>query len=610
MAALVLAALAPPPTSVQAQGDSLAAAGARIWDARNCAGCHALGGAGAAGPGPDLTDVTQRRSGDRLRAWLRDPQAIEPGTKMPRYEWSAEELDAIIAHFDAVAAAQATALGRAASGEVRRGPWGVLAAAVVVLGVLLIVVWRRVARQRPESISDTPKGAGGLSGAAIWESRSWGAVVIGGYVVLVLLPLIVAVLVQAASGHVPPLSFRELGKGFALVGIALLAMQFVLSARLRWIERPFGLDVVFRYHKAAAVAAVALIALHPLLLALDGSRWRLLIGLDLPWYIVIAKLALLLLIVQAVTSVLRQGLRLRYERWRVLHNVAPVIFVIAFVHSMLAGEDLRGGIMRALWWVMLAGVAAAYGYHKVIAPALARRAAYRVSEVVRETHNVWTLRLEPPPGQPHFEFRPGQFHFITLWRGARNLPVEEHPFTICSSPVEPALASTIKESGDFTATIGRTEPGDAVSMRGPYGRFSYVLARQSDKFAFIAGGIGITPLMSMLRHMRDTEADVDVILLYGNRAEADIAFRKDLEQLAAGERPRLRVVHVLSEADASWQGERGLLDREKIRRLVGDRLSGSVCYVCGPPPMADRVIAALRDLGVPKGRIRHERFAL
>jgi len=454
-------------------------------------------------------------------------------------------------------------------------------------------------------------GAGTSSGGGSFlERRWWRAALVALYLVLVLLPLLVAALQRHAAGYAVGYSAREFGKGFALVGIGILAMQFVLSARLRWMERPFGLDVVFRYHKVVAVLAIALVVSHPVLLAAGSGRWGLLYRFDQPWYILIAKLALLLLLVQAVTSLWRGRVRLGFERWRLLHNQAPAVFVLVFVHSRIVGLDVGMPPMQKLWWAMLGVVVVAYGYHKVVAPAIARRNAYHVAEVKRETRNVWTLRLEPPSGRRRFDCRPGQFHFIKLWRGQRGLPVEEHHFTISSSPTAPHLASTIKESGDFTATIGDTSAGDEVSVRGPYGRFSYVFRARDRHFVFIAGGIGITPLMSMLRHMRDTEADVEVLLLYGNRTESDIVFQQELEQIAGGERPRLRVVHVLSETGEGWQGETGYVDREKIQRFVGERITGRTYYVCGPPPMARKVIADLRYLGVPQARIEYERFSL
>ncbi len=439
------------------------------------------------------------------------------------------------------------------------------------------------------------------------ERPWWGALLLLVYTALILLPLAVAALSRPLTDHG---FIYELGRSFGLIGLALLALQFLLSARLHWVERPFGLDLLFGYHKAMAVLAIALIALHPVLLVLGGAGWGLLARLDLSWRIWLGKFALLLLLIQVFASIFRPQLRLGFERWRLLHNQATVIFGLAFIHARYTGGDFQEQAMRTLWWVMLGIAALSYGYHKLIRPSLLRRRAYRVAEVKQETHNVWTLRLQPPPGRPPFTYRPGQFHFLTLWRGQRGLPVEEHPFTISSSPAQDSFASTIKESGDFTATIGHTRPGDLVSLQGPYGRFTYTLHPDHTHLVFIAGGIGITPFISMLRHMRDTQADIDILLIYANRTEADIVFRSELDQIAAGGHPRLKVTHVLSHADGQWKGETGYVDRGTIERVVTDDLPRRMYYVCGPPPMMTQVISALKNLGIPSHRIAYERFSL
>ncbi len=251
-----------------------------------------------------------------------------------------------------------------------------------------------------------------------------------------------------------------------------------------------------------------------------------------------------------------------------------------------------------------------FSYHRLIRPWQLRHHLYRIKEVKQETDKVWTIKFEPPPGEKRFGFLPGQFQFITLFRG-RGLPVEEHHFTISSSPTETGYhAATIKESGDFTATIGQTRVGDTALIQAPFGRFSYILHPRARDLVFIAGGIGITPLMSNLRHMRDTRAQRRVLLLYSNRAEADIVFREELALIEAGDRPEVKLVHVLSQPGEDWQGEKGHLDREKLGRLCGDRLGASTFFLCCPPPPTQSLVENLRELGVPYSRISYEYFSL
>jgi ferredoxin-NADP reductase len=127
---------------------------------------------------------------------------------------------------------------------------------------------------------------------------------------------------------------------------------------------------------------------------------------------------------------------------------------------------------------------------------------------------------------------------------------------------------------------------------------------------FIAGGIGITPLMSNLRHMRDTGADRRVLLLYANKTEADIIFREELDRMTEQDKPQVEVVHILTRPGSDWEGEIGRLDREKLQRLTGERLGASTFFLCCPPPMIQSLAAILEGLRVPAERISYEYFSL
>ncbi|GAH71463.1 unnamed protein product, partial [marine sediment metagenome] len=255
----------------------------------------------------------------------------------------------------------------------------------------------------------------------------------------------------------------------------------------------------------------------------------LLTSLQLPWYIMLGKLAWLVVVVLVLSSLFYGVVRLRFEAWRLLHNVLALTVIAAgWVHSRTLSPAREHVPVDVVWWVLAGVVVVVYAWHRFIRPLRLRKRACRITEVRRETHNVWTLTFEPPEGMEPSDYLPGQFHFLTLYREGG--PVEEHPFTISSSPTrERCLTSSIKASGDFTATIGDTQVGDRAARLGPFGRFSYVLHPNESELVFVAGGIGITPLMSMLRHMRDTQADRNVLLLYGSRTEKDIVFREELE---------------------------------------------------------------------------------
>ncbi len=403
----------------------------------------------------------------------------------------------------------------------------------------------------------------------------------------------------------------ELGRTFALMGFVIIAMQFALSSRAKWMERPYGLDMVYGFHKRMAILGGALLVLHPILLISGEATIRLLIAPDVRWNIWLARAALAFLLLHIFLSVFRSGLGIGFERWRFVHNIFAVsILAAGFVHGMVTSSvSLRLTPLRGLWLALAGAAVLFYGYRKIFMPVMLRRGLWRLADIHRETHDVWTLTFRPPMGRKRFAFLPGQFQFITLRRG-EGLPREEHPFSISSSPAkENMVSSSIKESGDFTRLIGKTRVGDTASIEGPFGRFSYLLHPEDREIVFIAGGIGITPLMGMLRHMRDTRHEHSVLLLYANRSERDIAFRGELSKMEASRIPRLRVVHILEYPGPEWNGARGRIDRRILERYAG-RSPAQAFYVCGPPPMMDAATRLLRGMGVPENRIRMEVFHL
>lgn len=401
------------------------------------------------------------------------------------------------------------------------------------------------------------------------------------------------------------------GLVFGLTGFAILALQPVLSARFRWVERPLGLDRLLRFHRVTGMTGAILVLAHPILLALGRGSGRLLLSLDLPLPLMIAKATVFLLLIYAISAVFRARLRIPFQTWFRAHSwLAPLVLAGIFLHSYMAAVRFQPLQMRLLWFGLL-GTGLYSHWHLAIWRRLGGRIRpWKVGEVSRVTHDVWDIQLVPPAGKRVFDYLPGQFLFVTLLRG-RGLPAEEHPFTISSSPVHrDSVRITPKESGDYTSTIGQTREGDRAVVIAPYGRFSFTLDGIADRLVFIAGGIGITPMMSMLRFLRDTGDDRKVLLVYANRTAEDIAFREELQAMVEGPNaPSLEIINVLSRPDPSWEGETGYVDGERLRKMVSST-AGSVFYVCGPPPMMRMVEGELRAMGVSKKDIHMERFSL
>jgi predicted ferric reductase len=420
-------------------------------------------------------------------------------------------------------------------------------------------------------------------------------VLLGAMAVCVLLPLVFWARTLSAGMSLGAALNRG-GRFLALTGFVFILAQFVLSSKIRWIERDIGLDKLIIAHRRCGVAGLVLILVHPVPLfagdLVDGF------GPTISQPKVVGFISLMLFSAGVGAAILTRRLKLRYETWKAIHWATYLALPLGFLHSLTLGSDLAGPL-RAFWFA-LAAVYAAVVAHKLWRVIRVRRSPYRVVDVVQETHDVCTLTMEGP----RMAYKPGQFLIVQLVRDGRTS--SPHPFTMSSSPTRDGLSISVKASGDFTATIPDTRPGDRAYVDAPYGAFSF-LNHDAPNLVFVAGGIGITPFISTLRYMADKKLARSVVLIWGNKTERDIAFRDEIDRLA-GEMETLRVVHVMS-SQADWPGEKGYVTAGLLERTLGGIADPEV-FVCGPPVMMTAVVAALRAVGVPRGQIHYERFAL
>jgi predicted ferric reductase/cytochrome c5 len=393
---------------------------------------------------------------------------------------------------------------------------------------------------------------------------------------------------------------HSVGRPLALVGFVLILLQYILSSRIKWIEKNIGLDRLFRIHRACGLTALTLLFIHAVTLLSSGMIQGYSISQS-PLKLIevlIGVFSLSILCIVAGFALLHRKLRLKYETWKSIHKASYVIFPLGFVHSFLLGSDLASGSLRKTWLVLL-GLYVAVLVYKLVNWVRVRSHPFKVVEVLQETHDCWNLVFEGK----HIDHKPGQFMIVQLIRDGQ--VSESHPFTISSSPTRDRLSITVKSVGDFTSTIGDTKTSDHAYVDAPYGVFSF-LNHDAQDLLFIAGGIGITPFMSMLRYIYDKELERNIILIWGTKTEQDILFGDELEKMAA--EMSLNIVHVMSR-EPDWPGEKGRIDAEKLKKCIS-RLEGPQCFVCGPPSMTATIVETLRDLGVPKKRIHHEQFSL
>ena len=389
----------------------------------------------------------------------------------------------------------------------------------------------------------------------------------------------------------------DAGRLLGLVGFVLILFQYVFSSKIRIFERGIGLDRLFSIHRKCGALGLTFVFIHPLLLFSSN----LVLGYTplFPPLKVLGAFTLLFLIIAAATAMLQGMLGLKYEKWIVIHKVSYVVFAMGFVHSIFIGSDFYNRPLKVFWICMLC-IYITVVIHKFWHQLSVKKHPYKIVEVSQQAQNIWNLSFEGK----HLDYKPGQFMIVQLIRNG--VVSEPHPFTISSSPTQDQLSICIKAVGDFTSTIGDTETSDKAYIDAPYGVFSF-LNRDTQDLVFIAGGIGITPFLSMLRYIRDTKLERNIVLLWGNKTEKDIPFRGELEHMEK-EMVTLRVVHVLS-GQEDWGGERGWINAEKLKKYILE-FERNRFFLCGPPTMMTSVEKILRDFGVEKDKIHFERFAL
>ncbi|PRY88503.1 ferredoxin reductase family protein [Mongoliibacter ruber] len=407
----------------------------------------------------------------------------------------------------------------------------------------------------------------------------------------------------AYSGTIPPkrLFLEELGVSLGFIGLALFGLQFIFSGRIKQIVPVFGTDNVVQFHKEIGIVAIVLTLCHPIMLL--WSDWDYAAFYDprenLPRAsaLVFATFGMLTLL---YTSLWRVSSGLNYEWWRLLHGILGFGLVfVGVVHSIQVGHYLNSPLKVGLLILFFLPMVYFVFHTRIIRPWISRKNPFVIREVVPKKDDCYTLKLENN-GSKKFSFEPGQFTWITI--ADTSFSMQQHPFSFSSSAASGLLEITAKRLGDFTKTWKYLKPGQTAFLEGPFGSFTL-----KDKPCFmVMGGIGVTPAISILKTLYDRKDDRKCILIYGNENWKKIPFRDELATLE--KKLNLQLIHVLEEPNEGWEGEKGLISEELIRKYLPENCNEFDYYICGPAPMMDEAELTFRDSGVDWKNIYAERF--
>ncbi|UCH49748.1 MAG: ferric reductase-like transmembrane domain-containing protein [Betaproteobacteria bacterium] len=358
------------------------------------------------------------------------------------------------------------------------------------------------------------------------------------YFALALAPLLLATGLIEGVGN----PARLLATALGLLAFAMLLLQFVSSGRFEILYSKVGINRTMRFHQLTGRVAVLLVLLHPLLFFLPDSfadipqALNMLRRMMLTNLILSGTIALCAVVVVVTAGIWRHKLSVRYEVWRAVKVVGVTIIAIAGAHHVFT----VGSNSQALW--------------------LLTRKAYRVVSVREIGGGINEISLEPVKGRA-IEFVAGQFAWVNF-RGA--VPVLDNPFSISSSPDElPRVRLLIKVRGDMSARVGELEPGATVCLDAPHGNFT-LEGREGEAVYLIAGGNGISPIISILRDLAHKGDKRPISLVFGARRPQQLAYAEEI--MAMANKLDLKVFFSVDEPPSDWVGGVGEFDAATIAR--------------------------------------------
>lgn len=225
---------------------------------------------------------------------------------------------------------------------------------------------------------------------------------------------------------------------------------------------------------------------------------------------------------------------------------------------------------------------------------------YIIEEKTFETEgtHIYTLR----PENESIQFKAGQYVFLKDPNFSN--PEEEHPFSITSTPDRTNLEFCIKQYGDWTESFAKRVKGSIVFVSEPQGEF--VWDKDITYAVFLLGGIGISPIMSILRTLQKKGNESEIVMIYGNRTPKTIAYEKELHQLE-NTLSNFKVIHVFSDIPYthSWSGYRGFITKDIIEKEVNVKKNPTVFFI-GPPIFIEKMNRILHSIGINQSQMKKE----
>ncbi len=417
-------------------------------------------------------------------------------------------------------------------------------------------------------------------------------------------------------------SLTSVGTLLALAGVSSFALNLALGGRIKLLESAFGgLDKLYGVHRVNGRVAFLLLLGHGVVMsaaqlsAAGGPGLRFLLPTGGNWTVTFGLIALVLM---AVTIGLTLYGHLGHETFVYVQRFFGFVFAVAALHVFLVpGTKATSRPLTFYLSALFTLGLGAWVYRSLLGERLVPRRSYVIDSVSPVGHDV--IEVAMAPRSAALPFVPGQFVYVTFeseamrrsfrpfWIHAEGdfgvvsvrpgeVAHQYHPFSITSGPAERDLRVVVKAVGDYTRAMANLEPGAGVRVEGPYGSFSYLTVNNPSQ-VWIAGGIGLTPFLSMARSLEDGDYEID---FYYCMEDGHQGYFLDELYDIADRVPRLRVAPIRRD-------RLGFVSASDVAALT-PRLLEKDILICGPPAMIDGLNHQFVALGVPRRRIHFEKF--
>ncbi len=378
---------------------------------------------------------------------------------------------------------------------------------------------------------------------------------------------------------------RILGEVFSSWVVTVFAFNFLMATRARWVEKIFGgLDKMYLIHRRSGVIAVFLLLAHFIVVPRDLVEFN--PGKPLGFY------AFVLIIVGVILSAAPIFKRkIPYHKWINFHKLMGLFYVMAVLHGLMVSSLIKElPITRVYVFGMSFIGVAAWFYRAFLYGLFNKKLAYSVNEVNDLGNGITEVKLKASANS--LSYKAGQFVFVKFPSISKK---EQHPFTISSHPTEGNLRITVKGLGDYTDNLHeKIAVGEPVTIEGPFGLFTLDNVKRNDQ-VWIAGGIGITPFLSLIKDI-DDQKKVKLFWCVNNESEA--VYKYEIEAVLAN-KPNIDFT-IWASQDNGY--------------LTADQL-GLTSYndkdylICGPQVLKTSMMTQLKKKGVKQNQFHDEEFA-